>query len=230
MTDTVDDIIVTGQRRSPTTTYTPWPTSYPPFMPKRPIDGSDATPWNHPCAFGASRLEWNADAAAAAAARAFEQLASSLNPPETLNNREWGVALFDLPNGRVIRGNITYGAFTFQNPGPGGLATVAIDYTAPAGSRLIGVVHSHNAGGHLSSGNSPTSGDQDVLRYIRDTRSQQGLDPNQARLYIVALTLVGAGESQYAKISFYNHLNQQAAIDGQEGPEVDPGAHVCPIF
>lgn len=181
-----------------------------------------------PCANPETALDWNADAAAAEAAREFERRASTRNPPETLNNREWGVALFEMPDGRVVLGNITHSAYTFQNPGPDGRVSVAIDWTAPAGGVLVGMAHSHSAGSHLPSGSSPTSDDQDSLRYIRDVRSQIGLNPDQARIYIIALTTGPAGASQYAKVSVYNHQNQQAAIAGTEGPEVNPEAQPCP--
>lgn len=228
MTDTVSDIIVTGQRRAPTTGFISWPPKAPvPTKPERPHDGTVPPPWNHPCAGGPSKREWNADAAAAAAVDAFQTLSAQRNPPEDLNVREWGTALYELANGRVVRGPITSGEFTFQSPGPGGVASVTIDYSGqPANSRLIGVVHSHNAGGHLPSGSSPTVGDQAVLQYLRNGL---GASANDARLYIAALTLVSAGETQYAKINFYNHVNQDAAIGGVEGPEVNPNAVPCPV-
>ena len=234
MTDTLPDREVVGQRRRPDGTFPsvgssggpdedfPFPQQNedeppPPYEP--PFD---------PCADPATALEWNGDAAAAGTAKDFEQRAAARNPPETLNTREWGAALFEMPDGRVVAGNVTHSAYTFQNPGPGGRVSVAINWTAPPGGVLIGMAHSHNAGSHLPSGSSPTSDDQDSLRYIRDVRSQIGLNPDQARIYIVALTTGPADSPQYAKVSVYNHQNQQAAIAGTEGPEVNPEAQPCP--
>lgn len=188
--------------------------------------GPDPSP-PHPCDNPETALEWNTDAAAAEAKNEFERRAAERTPPETLNTREWSAALFQMPDGRVVTGNMTSSVYTFQSPGPGGRASVGVDWTAPERGVLIGMVHSHNAGSHLPSGSSPTSDDQDSLRYIRDVRSQLGLNPDHARIYIVALTTGPANSSQYARINVYNHRNQQAAISGTEGPEVNPEAQPC---
>ncbi|WP_374273892.1 hypothetical protein [Brevundimonas sp.] len=97
-------------------------------------------PGYDPCATPEGALEWNADAAAAEAVREFQRRAAARTPPETLNTREWGAALFQMPDGSVAVGNITSGQYTFRNPGPGGRASVGIDWTAPAGGVLIGMV------------------------------------------------------------------------------------------
>lgn len=193
------------------------------------VDPGDFTPdvEQDPCRDPATALEWNADAAAAEATKEFERLAAQRNPPETLNNREWGAALFQMPNGRVVVGNIRSGDSTFQNPGPTGRPNVDIDWSGPPGGLLVGMVHSHGAGGHVPSGYSPTSDDQDSLRYIREVRTQAGANPNQARLYISALTMGPAGTQQSTRINVYNHTNQAQAINGEEGPEVNPEAQPC---
>lgn len=180
-----------------------------------------------PCADPALAPEWNADAAAAEAAKEFVQRAAKRNPPETLNVREWGAALFEMPDGRIVLGAVSSGEHTFQNPGPEGRAGVDIDWTPPPGGVLIGMMHSHNAGSHLPSGSSPESLDFGNLRYIRDVRSSQNRNPDQAKIYIVSLTTRPAGHNQYAKINVYDHRNQAAAISGQEGPEVNPDATPC---
>ncbi len=198
------DITVVGQRRtSPTAAFPTRSTAggMPPDEMEPGVEKPIVEDGGDPCSVPELALEWNADAVTAAAVQEFISRAASRTPSETLNTREWGAALFQMPDGSVVLGNIRSGAETFQNPGPDGRASVDIDWTPPPGGLPLGAVHTHNAGGHLPSGSSPTSDDQDSLRYIREVRSQAGANPNQARIYIAALTLSPANVSQYAKIN-----------------------------
>lgn len=152
MPDEVDPIIVVGQRRR---------TPIEPF-PERPVivdwtgQFDERDPFDEvgpdPCSDPETAREWNADAAAAAAVREFIRQARDRG--ETLNTREWGATILQRPDGSVTFGPVRSGQFTFQNPGPGGLATVELDWTVPDGWLLIGSVHTHFAGGHLPSGHS----------------------------------------------------------------------------
>ncbi|MFN4297829.1 MAG: hypothetical protein ACK4FB_13420 [Brevundimonas sp.] len=224
----VEGITIVGQRRSePGQSF---PSQPPPFVPPifdeiEPVPPEDPGPCDTP----ETRREWNADAAAAKTAKEFVDHAAARNPSETLNHREWGAALFEMPDGTIVRGTITHSQYTFQNPGPSGRVSVPIDWTAPAGGVLIGMIHSHNAGSHLPSGSSPDEFDLANLAYIRDLRTFLGLNPDDARIYIVALTTGPAGHESYAKITVYDHTNQEAAIQDEEGPEVNPDAQPCPL-
>lgn len=226
----VEGIVIVGQRRRYESD--PFPDR---GLPDPPLPGENAElppddlPIDDPCADPAKRMEWNADAAAAEAVKEFQRQAGQRNPPETLNHREWGSTILRRPDGSVTLGPISSGQFTFQNPGPGGLASVEIDWTVPPGWTLIGAIHTHFAGGHLPSGQSHGEGDQAVLQYIRDPlAATPGGDPDQARIYVAALTTGPVGHEQRAKINVYNHLNRDAAIQGEEGPEVNPDGQPCP--
>lgn len=143
---------------------------------------------------------------------------------ETLNTREWGATILQGPGGQISLGPVVAGQFTFQNPGPGGRATVELDWTVPSGWRVIGTVHSHFAGGYLPSGQAYNEGDQAGLTYLR---TLLGPDADLARMYVVALTTGPVGHQQRAKITVYNHLNRDAAMGGQKGPEVNPDGLSC---
>jgi hypothetical protein len=105
MTDTgppaeLDDVVVTGQRRKDP--HEPFPQRPEPVVWEgqhaEKLPGMDEAP--DPCADPETALEWNADAAAAEAAKEFARRAEARIPPETLNTREWGVLSLSR-NGRL---------------------------------------------------------------------------------------------------------------------------------
>lgn len=223
--DEVDSIVVVGQRRRYQSD--PFPDR---GLPDPPLPGQNAElppdsgpGMDDPCADPDKKREWDIDAAAAEAVREFQRRAAERG--EDLNTREWGAPIWQGPNGEIEIGPIAYSEYTFLQPGPGGQGTVQTSWNTPPGWRIVGVVHTHFAGGHLPSGLSHNEGDQAGLTYMR---SLLGADANLARIYIAALTTGPAGHQQRVKINVYNHLNRDAAINQQQGPEVNPEGLPCP--
>lgn len=184
-------------------------------LPPDPLD--DDMP--NPCAAPSTALEWNADAAAAEAAKEFARLASERAPPETLNNREWGAYLYAQPDGSVRLGTVSFGPeFT-----AGGVGTVSlIDDGLP--SDIVGFVHSHSGGNHLpSDGNAQQPGDIQVL----DAQIARTGNVN-LRMYIVAQNQGPTGFVPYNQINFYNQTNARSSRDSfTNGPEVNPDGQPC---
>lgn len=160
MTDTapteLDPILVVGQRRQPSGQFPSRGGGGPAGggeggigvdepIPEDPTSQPTGRP--DPCAAPDTALEWNADAAAAEAAKEFARLASEKTPPETLNTREWGCYLY-----RASDGSIRMGPPTFGDPfeaGHVGNVQLSNDGIDPA--TIIGSVHSHGSGSHLPS-------------------------------------------------------------------------------
>lgn len=87
----IDDITVTGQRRTNPTQ--PFPER--PEPPTGPVDPDtpsidDETGLIDPCARPETALDWNADAAAAEAAKEFARLAAARRPSEDLEHEGMG--------------------------------------------------------------------------------------------------------------------------------------------
>lgn len=172
-----------------------------------------------PCADPATALEWNADAAAAAAAKEFARLAASRTPPEDLNTREWGAYLYRNPDGSVRIGPINFGPeFTF-----GGNGTVTLIQDGSMND-VIGFIHSHNSGGHLpSDGNLDQPGDLQVL----DSLIAGSGNPS-IRMYIVAPSQGPAGFVPRNQINVYDQSNARSSRDSfTPGPEVNPEGQPC---
>lgn len=173
----------------------------------------------HPCDDPETALEWNADAAAAAAAKEFARLAAAQNPPEDLNKREWGAYLYRNADGSVRIGPI--------NSGPefvmGGVGTVSLIEGGSPGD-IVGLVHSHSSGNHLpSSGNDQEPGDIQVLDA---TVAYSGR--SDVLMYIVAPNQGPVGHTSYNQINVYNQSNARSARDSfTPGPEVNPNGQPC---
>lgn len=214
------DVIIVGQRRREPTE---------PF-PERPqivtfegmFDELDPDPGTEPdpCADPATALEWNADAAAAEAAKAFARKAAEQVPPEDLNTREWGAYLYRNLDGSVRVGRI--------NPGPtftsGGVGSVPlIDDGAP--TDIVGFVHSHGDGNHLPSDGPPDNpGDIEIL----DQVISYSQNPT-VQMYIVARNQLPVGSTPYNQINIYDKSNARSARDSfSAGPEVNPEGRPCP--
>lgn len=179
-----------------------------------------------PCADPALAPEWNADAAAAEAAKEFARRASQRNPPETLNTREWGCYLYRASDGTIRLGPITYG-LEFSS---GGVGSVGLSFDGIDPGTIIGSVHSHGSGSHLpSSGTTGNPGDIQHLFGMAAWVAAHGGNSSEVRLYIVAQNQGPAGFSPYNQINVYNQQNAQQARDTfTPGPEVNPEAAPCP--
>lgn len=177
-----------------------------------------------PCSNPLTRLDWNLDAAAGEAVRAMAAYAAANFPGTGFEKREFGAALWLMPNGRVVAGPVEHSEHEF---GSGNLVGVSLDMTPPDSYAIyMGSVHSHNSGGYLPSGNNqqPYTGDQQTLYDNRTYLVAAGHSPNNARIYIVAYDPGRGGNV----IHVYTHENMTAAIGGQLGPEVDPEGVQCP--
>lgn len=175
-------------------------------------------PPTHPCGDPETALEWNADAAAAAAAREFTKRAEAQD--EDLNTREWGAFLYRNADGSVRVGPINSGPeFQF-----GGNGTVPLIEDGPR-SDIVGFVHSHNSGGHLpSSGNDVEPGDIQVLDFWIGESQNASM-----RMYIVAPNQGPAGYEPYNQINVYNSTNAREARNTfTNGPEINPEGEPCP--
>lgn len=111
MTDATNlgDIYVVGQRRAPGGTF---PSGggggggqgEDPGVQQNEVTDPTYVPPPNPCDNPDAALEWNADAAAAEAAKEFARQAAARNPPETLNVREWGCYLYRAADGSIQLG------------------------------------------------------------------------------------------------------------------------------
>ena len=190
-----------------------------------------------PCANPASALAWNADAAAVKTTRDIEDFAASNFPSEQgINDREYGVVLWEMPDGSIVAGPIKASKFTFfeaaqmADEGNSANVSVELDWTPPGpGAVHLGTVHTHYMNSFLPSGNSYNAADQSVLTYSQGLREAQR--PNaggQASLYIVAKKPGSYETPGPTNIVHYDQDNRDAAIWGEEGPEVNPDAQPCP--
>lgn len=190
-----------------------------------------------PCANPASALAWNADAAAAKTTRDIEAFAASNFPSEQgINDREYGAALWEMPDGSIIAGPITASEFTFFEAAQilredqNARVSVELDWTPPGpGAVHWGTIHTHNMDAFLPSGNSYSDGDQGVLTYSQNLREAQKPGAgSQASLYVVARKPGSYEALGPTKIVHYDQRNRDDAISGQEGSEVNPEAQTCP--
>jgi hypothetical protein len=185
-----------------------------------PDGGGPDGPMMDPCSDPGTALEWNADAAAAAAAEEFARQAAARTPPEDLNTREWGAYLYRNPDGSVRFGPVSFGPpFTF-----GGNGTVTL-VQGGSMSDVVGFVHSHNSGGHLPSDGHPGApGDLQVLDSLITASGNPSI-----RMYIVAPNQGPAGHVPRNQINVYDSTNARSARDSfSPGPEVNPEAQPCP--
>ena len=228
MTDTTADpgtIRVVGQRRAPGGTF---PTGGSGGgagddggIHQNEVSMEDPDPPSQidPCADPATALPWNADAAAAEAAKEFARLAAAQNPPEDLNKREWGAYLYRNADGSVRIGPINSGPEFLM----GGVGTVSLIEGGSPGD-IVGLVHSHSSGNHLpSSGNDQEPGDIQVLDA---TVAYSGR--SDVLMYIVAPNQGPVGHTPYNQINVYNQSNARSARDSfTPGPEVNPNGQPC---
>lgn len=235
------DIVVTGQRR-PSGSMEPFPAPTipdptPPGMYDEidPMDPGDQT--FDPCGDPESRKDWDRDAAAAETVKDLKEYAQDYPADDERGfpSREYGAVLWELPDGSIVHGPITYGEQTFQEAAQTdeGRSGVTLDWTRPSqGAVPIGTVHSHPPGGHVPSGrpNQPTYNDYGVLTSTQQWREYYSGQANgqDARLYIAADKLVMAGQDPTTQINVYDHRNIEQAVTGYyTGPEVNPDGEAC---
>lgn len=224
MTDTVDDIVVVGQRRRPGGSF---PTSKGDSAPEEMDTVSDdpnsgpSGPALHPCDIPAERQEWDMDAAAARAKEKLVAKRAEMGDSD-FNVREYGAWLYRTADGRIEAGPAHVGSL-FAN---GGNGQVPLPYGDIDPATIVGSVHSHSVGNHLPSPTGPDGqGDIAHLNSVMNFGAGAG-----ARLYIVAQILVNAGQQAYDRINVYSPATAQAAINNLEvGPEVNPEAQSCPL-
>ena len=186
-------------------------------------------PTQDPCADPELAREWNADAAAAQAAREFARLAAERSPPEDLNTREWACYLFVAPDGSIQAGPITFGdPFEF-----GGVGTVRPSDAGIDPATIIGSVHSHATGSHIpSTGPGPGWADRGDIGHVMSTAewvTANGGRGDLFRMYIVSQNQGPANFDPYNQINVYTPATAQEARDTfTAGPEVNPEAAPCP--
>ena len=193
----------------------------------------------NPCGNPAGRREWNTDAAAAQTVKDLEEFAGS--EPATggrgFNEREYGAALWERADGTVIRGPMRHSEQTFAEAaaaaatGGTGKPTVDIDWTPPEPDLVpIGSVHSHGVGGTLPSGHRDFL--QSDVGHLFGIAAQRNylLGPGkgaEARIYIASKTFGQYETPGSTKVNVYDETNIDAAIGGDEGPEVNPDGQPC---
>ncbi len=160
-------------------------------------------PFN-PCAQPDTALEWNADAAAAAALAMFKQKAAELGDTG-LYNREFGCQIYQAADGSMYLGPITWGDTM--------AGAVTIDQSGATSANLIGEIHSHP-----SPQMEPSSADWDRLNIFSDYTG------SNFRSYIVSRDL-NDPSSDFA-IRVYDTSSDQSSND--PGPLVNPEGSPCP--
>lgn len=193
------------------------------------VDPGDFTPDDEqdPCRDPAQALERNINAAAAEAAKEFDRLGRAAGE-NGINDRERGAFLYRRPDGRIGFGPVPIAeGVRFDQGGEsvgGGLGDIDP-------STVVGYIHSHPAGQHRPSGQSPRQGLEggDIgffTNYLVPLMSGSRVTP---RIYIVAQNQLGAGQTPYNQINVYNASNIQSAVEAfTDGPEVNPESTPCP--
>ncbi len=238
MTDptTVEGIVVVGQRRPAGSTGAygggggglgDGPGEEQEQVPEDPGEGGGVALPLDPCSSPATRLEWNADAAAAEALRQIVE--EAIQRDGYLGFREYGAVLYRQNDGSVHIGNITHGR-PFNDPDPDtGRSTVDLDYSGIDPGSIIGTIHTHNPGSFRPSYfPSENRGDWAHFDGLRDIVFAANNDPNIVRIYIGAQEHVAAGVDPNHRVHVYDHRNRDDAINGDIGPEVNPEGQPCP--
>lgn len=235
MTDTgppseLDEVVVTGQRRSSPTAPFPARGSSGSIgdTPGRTIDLADddlePPPSGDPCADPAAARDWNADAAAAEALRRMLETVAALNDStHNLSNREYGAMICEDADGILSVSPIQWGDPTFDGDGnwlnPGVQPTVDVDFNAcGAGSLPLAMIHSHPSTG--AGGGVPSASDVTWIAAINAARGD-----NLGRIYLVS---IGDAATPY-RLWVYDETNvEHASLSGEPKDEVNPQGQPCP--
>ncbi len=226
MTDTLPDVVVTGQRRKPNGTFPSGPGgggggNEPGGVDQWELDEEGDPPpppegdGSHPCDDPVQRKIWNADAAAAAAVAALAAKAASLNDGSSLSNREFGANLF-LNNAAQVES-------TEVDVGPpaviGDVPDVEILPHGTTYQNWMGDIHNHPSGDGRLSTNERNLFNARIDRMIRDVPSRT--DALSLAAYVVVLDPTSPHGYR-----IYAH-NRHTGED-QLGKEVNPDAQPCP--
>lgn len=221
MTDTgpitvVDEIVVTGQRRSDP--INPFPERPDPIEgPVNPGDETIETPDQFdPCDDPLAALAWNLDAAAAAAAQDMLATAAAQGDGSNFTNREFGTNLYRGPGGSLLHTPIDVG-----DPAvPGVIPSVSILRHQSTEETWMGDMHNHPSGdGRLSDG--------EWTDFINRVSAISAVYPHRrSELDIVSIYVVVADASTPDGYRIYAYArNTPFNVQGQE---VNPDAQPCP--
>lgn len=201
----VDDIEVKGQRRKPGGALPRPPTTGGGGGEQQEELDPDEQPsgGSHPCDDPETALDWNADAAAAEALRRMEAAARDGGEPD-FAEREYGTAIFLMPDGTFRIGSIARGDSQ--------TGTVRFDYDEFGEENLIATIHSHPSSGGFSQ-------DRPVLDYTRSV-SRHG---NSVRMYGVRLEY-STGTPLYQLL----YLTIDNLNESDVATEVNPNGQPCP--
>lgn len=219
MTDTVDDVIVTGQRRLPTGAF-PLPLGWKGDEPevKQLTLGEDPNEPGPQCRSNKARKVWNADAATVAAVEAFYARAQSLGDGQSLGNREFGANLVLGSGGAVSVGPIYHGDPV--QPGVTPNVTIGNDGSVTS-ANWMGDIHNHPSGDPLPSGGEWQTfvNRIDTLIAFNAANGTPRPELADAALYIV-VSHPSLGDRVYAY--------RRNSNPSETGDEVNPNAQVCP--
>lgn len=176
-----------------------------------PEDPDAAGSPNDPCIAPETRLEWNADAAAAEALSEFYAKAEELQD-DGLYEREFGAMVYGDEFGNVWLGPIT--------PGPKMAGTVVIDDTGITPGTLLGFIHTHP-----SPQTEPSAGDGNLFNQYYEYVGGESGRGNLLRMYVVSRDNSEEPNSPF-RIRIYTNDSDQSS--DSPGPEVNPEGQPCP--
>lgn len=233
MTDTLPDVVVTGQRRKPNGTFPSGPgggANNPGGVNQWELEEEGDPPpppegdGSHPCDDAETARDWNGDAAAAEALRRMLQAAAAQNDStHDFANREYGAMICEHSNGSFSISPIQWGDPTFDADGnwlnPGQQPTVDINFNSCGPDSVpFAMIHSHPSTG--PGGGVPSAAD---VAWVASINAARG-DSN-GRIYVVS---IGDTSSPY-RIWVYDETNaEEASLSGEPEDEVNPEAEPCP--
>lgn len=177
------------------------------------------------CSFPEGRRQWNADAKAKAAVRAFFDKADTLGEPD-LQNREFGALICEFAPGQVELGPIQAGLPILDAEGhqisyPEGRPTVPIPQDGCGSGTPIGYVHSHPG---LNTG-VPSNSDFDYAKQLIDYHGA----PQNVGVYLVTRAYDEQTGAQKDGVTRASLSDKSAANQGTLVPDwINPDATPCP--
>lgn len=222
MTDTLPDVVVTGQRLQPNGLFPHGPGGGGPGggggegIHQNQVDDPGTQPSQpagpHPCGDPETALDWNADAAAAEAKKEFERRAAERGD-DGLYSREWYAFIYQDQNGRMYLGPVV----------PGTINSVTPDTTGMTPDNLIGFVHNHPGGGIAPSGDD-WAGFDSLYGWVAQWSSGGVSRADQMRQYIIARDTNDPNSSMKIR-AFGKDSSRDSDAAGQE---VNPDGEQCP--
>lgn len=220
MTDTTNlgDIFVVGQRRRPGGAF---PSGgggsggggqgENPGDEQNEITDPEYVPPPNPCDNPEAALEWNADAAAAAAKREFEARAAARGDTG-LYSREWHAFIYQASDGSMYLGPVV----------PGTINSVTPDTTGMTPDNLIGFIHNHPGGGLNPSGDD-WAGFDSLYNWVARWSSGGTARANRLRQYIIARDTTVPNSPMAIRV--FNNTSDRSA--DATAPEVNPEGQPC---